>query len=82
VEALRSMGLAKGGSLKNAVVLTKEGKPYNREGLRCKDEPIRHKLLDLIGDLSLLGKRLKGKVVSHYGGHSLNYQLVKALSGL
>jgi len=79
VEALRSMGLAKGGSLKNAVVLTKEGKPYNQEGLRCKDEPIRHKLLDLIGDLSLLGKRLKGKVVSHYGGHSLNYQLVKAL---
>jgi UDP-3-O-[3-hydroxymyristoyl] N-acetylglucosamine deacetylase len=82
VEALRSMGLAKGGSLKNAVVLTKEGKPYNREGLRCKDEPIRHKLLDLIGDLSLLGKRLQGKVVSHYGGHSLNYQLVKALSEL
>jgi UDP-3-O-[3-hydroxymyristoyl] N-acetylglucosamine deacetylase len=82
VEALKSMGLARGGSLKNAVVLTKEGKPYNQEGLRCKDEPIRHKLLDLIGDLSLLGKRLKGKVVSHYGGHSLNYQLVKALSEL
>ncbi len=80
VEALRNMGLAKGGSLKNAVVLSKEGKPYNKGGLRCKDEPIRHKLLDLIGDLSLLGKRIEGKVLSYYGGHSLNYQLVRTLA--
>jgi len=82
VEPLRRAGLAKGGSLKNAVVLDKEGKAYNPEGLRSKDEPIRHKLLDLIGDLSLLGKSIKGKITSYYGGHTLNYEFVKALAGL
>jgi UDP-3-O-[3-hydroxymyristoyl] N-acetylglucosamine deacetylase (EC 3.5.1.-) len=55
---------------------------YNSEGLRSKDEPIRHKLLDLIGDLSLLGKYIKGRIVSYYGGHSLNYDLVKSLADL
>ncbi|WP_448588414.1 UDP-3-O-acyl-N-acetylglucosamine deacetylase [Thermocrinis sp.] len=82
VEALRKAGLAKGGSLKNAVVLGKNGNVYNTEGLRCKDEPIRHKLLDLIGDLSLLGKGIKGRIVSYHGGHSLNYEFVKSLAGL
>ena len=82
VEALRKAGLAKGGSLKNAVVFGKGGKVYNSEGLRSKDEPIRHKLLDLIGDLSLLGKYIKGRIVSYYGGHSLNYDLVKSLADL
>ncbi|MDW8066543.1 MAG: UDP-3-O-acyl-N-acetylglucosamine deacetylase [Aquificaceae bacterium] len=79
VELLLQKGLAKGGSLKNAVVIGK-GIVYNPEGLRSKDEPIRHKLLDLLGDLSLLGFRLKGRVFSHMGGHSLNYQFVKALA--
>ncbi|SHK24953.1 UDP-3-O-acyl-N-acetylglucosamine deacetylase [Thermocrinis minervae] len=81
VEHLRRKGLAKGGSLKNAVVLG-EGFVYNKEGLRSKDEPIRHKLLDLLGDLSLLGKRIRGKVVSYGGGHSLNVAFVKNLVDL
>lgn len=79
VEYLLQRGLAKGGSLKNAVVIGK-GFVHNPEGLRSKDEPIRHKLLDLIGDLSLLGYRIKGRIISYGGGHSLNYQLVKSLA--
>lgn len=79
VKFLRSKGLAKGGSLKNAVVIGK-GYVHNPEGLRSKDEPIRHKLLDLLGDLSLLGMRIKGRVFSYFGGHSLNYLFVKSLA--
>ncbi len=79
VEYLMERGLAKGGSLKNALVIG-NGFVYNPEGMRSKDEPLRHKLLDLIGDLSLIGCRLKGKVSSHLGGHSLNYELVKTLA--
>lgn len=76
VKVLLEKGLAKGGSLKNAVVIGK-GYVLNPEGLRSKDEPIRHKLLDLLGDLSLLGVRLKGMVFSYLGGHSLNYEFVR-----
>ncbi|MCS7262936.1 MAG: UDP-3-O-acyl-N-acetylglucosamine deacetylase [Aquificaceae bacterium] len=79
VELLQRRGLARGGSLKNAVVIG-EGRVHNPEGLRSKDEPIRHKLLDLLGDLSLLGARLSGRVFSHLGGHALNYTFVKALA--
>lgn len=79
VEFLLQRGLAKGGSLKNAVIIGK-GFVYNPEGMRSKDEPIRHKLLDLLGDLSLLGFRLKGRILSHLGGHSLNYEFVKSLA--
>lgn len=79
VEYLLQKGLAKGGSLKNTVVIG-DGFVYNPEGLRSKDEPIRHKLLDLIGDLSLLGYRIKGRIFSYLGGHSLNYQFVKSLA--
>ncbi len=79
VELLLQKGLAKGGNLKNAVVIG-DGFVYNPEGMRSKDEPLRHKLLDLIGDLSLLSFRLKGKVFSYLGGHSLNYQFVKSLA--
>ncbi|MFN7065443.1 MAG: UDP-3-O-acyl-N-acetylglucosamine deacetylase [Aquificaceae bacterium] len=79
VEHLLQRGLAKGGSLKNALVIGK-GFVLNPEGMRAKDEPIRHKLLDLIGDLSLLGYRLRGTVFSYLGGHSLNYQFVKSLA--
>ncbi|MFN3946791.1 MAG: UDP-3-O-acyl-N-acetylglucosamine deacetylase [Aquificaceae bacterium] len=79
VEYLLQKGLAKGGSLKNAVVIGK-GYVLNPEGMRSKDEPIRHKLLDLIGDLSLLGYRLKGRIFSYLGGHALNYHFVKSLA--
>ncbi len=79
VEQLKRLGLAKGGSLENALVLGK-GFVYNSEGMRSKDEPIRHKLFDLIGDLALLGKPIAANVKSYKGGHSLNYVLVKALA--
>mgnify|MGYP001770645699 CR=1 FL=1 len=79
VEHLLKRGLAKGGSLKNALVIG-DGFVYNPEGMRSKDEPLRHKLLDLIGDLSLLGCRIRGKIHSYMGGHTLNHLFVKDLA--
>jgi UDP-3-O-[3-hydroxymyristoyl] N-acetylglucosamine deacetylase len=55
VERIRAAGLARGGSLENAVVFCRERGVLNPEGLRAADEPVRHKALDLLGDLSLLG---------------------------
>jgi UDP-3-O-[3-hydroxymyristoyl] N-acetylglucosamine deacetylase len=78
VEMLQSRGLAKGGSLRNVVVLGEDG-VLNREGLRYPDEFIRHKVLDLIGDMSLLGMPFVGHVKAHRSGHSLNVRLVSAL---
>jgi UDP-3-O-[3-hydroxymyristoyl] N-acetylglucosamine deacetylase len=70
---LRRNGLARGGSLENAVVLG-EGGVLN--GLRYRDEFVRHKILDLIGDLALLGRPVVGHVIARNAGHDLNYQLV------
>ncbi len=78
IEYIRKSGLGKGGSLENTLVLG-DGKVYNEGGLRYQDEPIRHKVLDLIGDLYLLGVPFKGKVISKRGGHFINYMLVKEL---
>jgi len=78
VEYLKSMGLAKGGSLENAVVFEGD-KVLNPEGLRFEDEPVKHKLLDLIGDIYLLGYPIVGEIYSYKGGHKLNAQLVKKL---
>ena len=78
IEYIKKNGLGKGGSLENTLVLGKE-KVYNRDGLRYDDEPVRHKVLDLIGDLYLLGVPFKGKVISYRGGHFINYLLVKEL---
>ncbi|WP_457624053.1 UDP-3-O-acyl-N-acetylglucosamine deacetylase [Persephonella sp.] len=78
VEMLQKMGLAKGGSLENAVVF--EGDTVlNPEGLRFEDEPVKHKVLDLIGDLYLLGFPLIGSVYSFKGGHRLNAAFVREL---
>ena len=77
VERLRAVGLIRGGSLENAIVLSKEG-ILNGE-LRFPDEFGRHKALDLIGDLALVGKPLKGLVVAHKAGHALHTQLVTRL---
>jgi UDP-3-O-[3-hydroxymyristoyl] N-acetylglucosamine deacetylase len=77
VEDLRDNGLALGGGLDNAVVLD-EYRVLNSEGLRFADEFIRHKLLDAIGDLYLLGKPLLGAFTAHKSGHSLNNRLVRA----
>lgn len=77
VERLRAMGLIRGGSLENAIVLSKDG-ILNGE-LRFPDEFGRHKALDLIGDLALVGRPMKALVVAHKAGHALHTQLVTRL---
>lgn len=76
VEAMRSRGLALGGSLESAVVIGEDG---FLSSPRMKDELVRHKALDVVGDLALLGFRLKGRVVAHCAGHALHAELVRAL---
>jgi UDP-3-O-[3-hydroxymyristoyl] N-acetylglucosamine deacetylase len=73
---MRKNGLARGGSLDNAVVVGDRGV---LNGLRYRDEFVRHKLLDLIGDLALLGRPLLGHVIARNGGHALNFELVQAI---
>lgn len=75
VQALQARGLARGGSLQNAIVVD-EARVLNREGLRFPDEFVRHKVLDLIGDLALLGLPLQGHVKAMRGGHALHQALV------
>jgi UDP-3-O-[3-hydroxymyristoyl] N-acetylglucosamine deacetylase len=77
VEDLKDSGLALGGGLDNAVVLDEQG-VLNSEGLRFADEFIRHKLLDAVGDLYLLGRPLLGAFTAHKSGHALNNRLVRA----
>jgi UDP-3-O-[3-hydroxymyristoyl] N-acetylglucosamine deacetylase len=78
VEYLQAKGLALGGSLKNAVVLD-DHRILNKEGLRFPDEFVKHKILDAIGDLSLLGIPIIGHFVAYKSGHRLNNLLLKAL---
>jgi len=78
VEALRRAGLARGGSLENTVVLSETG-VVNEGGLRWPDEFVRHKVIDLLGDLALLGGRLRAHLEVERGGHSLHHRLVRAL---
>jgi UDP-3-O-[3-hydroxymyristoyl] N-acetylglucosamine deacetylase len=78
VETLQKSGLIRGGSLENAVVLTREG-VLNPEGLRFADEFCRHKVLDLIGDLTLLGHPLVGHVEAERAGHAMHAALVDRL---
>jgi len=78
VEALRESGLALGGGLDNAVVLD-EYRVLNSDGLRFADEFIRHKVLDAIGDVYILGKPLLGAFSAHKSGHALNNKLLRAL---
>jgi UDP-3-O-[3-hydroxymyristoyl] N-acetylglucosamine deacetylase len=77
VEDLKGSGLALGGGLDNAVVLDDQG-VLNAEGLRFADEFIRHKLLDAIGDLYLMGRPLLGAFTAHKSGHALNNKLARA----
>jgi UDP-3-O-[3-hydroxymyristoyl] N-acetylglucosamine deacetylase len=78
VEAMRNAGLALGGSLDNAVVLD-EYRVLNTDGLRYADEFVKHKVLDAIGDLYLVGHPLIGAFSAHKSGHALNNQLLRAL---
>ena len=78
LRAMRDMGLIRGASLDNAVCFSREG-VLNRGGLRFRDECCRHKVLDLIGDLALLGRPLLGHVTVERGGHALHAALVKKI---
>jgi UDP-3-O-[3-hydroxymyristoyl] N-acetylglucosamine deacetylase len=78
VEYLRSIGLAKGGSLDNAIVLDQE-KILNTTGLRFPDEFVRHKILDAVGDLYLAGMPIMGHYHGHKAGHGLNNLLLRAV---
>jgi UDP-3-O-[3-hydroxymyristoyl] N-acetylglucosamine deacetylase len=78
IEALRQAGLAKGGSLSNAIVVDGP-KVLNPEGLRWSDEFVRHKLLDVVGDLALAGAPIVGRFIGQRTGHALNNLLLRAL---
>lgn len=78
VETLQAMGLARGGSLDNAVVIDGDS-IVNPEGLRADDEFIRHKLLDAVGDLMLAGGPIAGLYEARQPGHAMNNKLVRAL---
>jgi UDP-3-O-[3-hydroxymyristoyl] N-acetylglucosamine deacetylase len=78
VERMQAMGLALGGSLQNAVVLD-EQKALNPDGLRFQDEFVRHKVLDAIGDFSLIGYPILGEIELHRAGHELQTKLVQEL---
>ena len=78
IEYLRSHGLAKGGSLDNAVVMGEDG-VINASGLRFKDEFVRHKVLDSIGDFSLIGFPIYGHIVASKSGHSSNIKFLRKL---
>ena len=76
VKKLKEMGLAKGGSLENAIVV-KDNNIMNKEGLRNKKEFVNHKILDCMGDLYLSGYKIIGKIVCSQGGHKLTNQLLR-----
>jgi len=78
VEALRSHGLAQGGSLGNAIVMD-EHRVLNADGLRSHDEFVKHKILDAIGDLYLVGHPLLAAYTAHKSGHAMNNALLRAL---
>ena len=76
IDQIKSQGLAKGGSLENAIVV-KDNKILNEDGLRYRDEFINHKILDCLGDLMLLGHRIFGHIKTSQGGHQLTNVLLK-----
>ncbi|MBI1882629.1 MAG: UDP-3-O-[3-hydroxymyristoyl] N-acetylglucosamine deacetylase [Chlamydiae bacterium] len=79
VEYLMKQGLIKGGSLDNAVVVGKDA-IFSKESLRFPDECVRHKVLDLMGDLYLLGKPFKAHVMAIKSGHAMNFEFAKRLA--
>ncbi len=78
IQTLRENGLALGGSLDNAIVID-DFRILNEDGLRYKDEFVRHKILDFLGDLAILGCPVIGHFVVNKSGHALNHQLLKKL---
>ena len=78
VETMRAAGLARGGSLENALVFD-DTQLLNEEGLQAPDEPLRHKVLDAVGDLALVGMPLLARLVAQRPGHALHHALLHAL---
>ncbi len=78
IEQLRSMGLAKGGSLENAIVVD-QNRILNKGGLRYRDEFVRHKILDVLGDISLVGYPIVGHIVASRSGHALHVRAATEL---
>lgn len=78
IEMLRSAGLIKGGTLECAVVVGDNG-PLNEDGLRFDDEPVRHKILDLMGDLTLFGARFRGHIIAMRSGHAVNVGMIRSV---
>tara|TARA_B100000686_G_scaffold287206_1_gene312508 strand:+ start:1166 stop:2086 length:921 start_codon:yes stop_codon:yes gene_type:complete len=76
IDQIKSQGLAKGGSLENAIVV-KENKILNEDGLRYRDEFVNHKILDCMGDLMLSGHRIFGHIKTSQGGHQLTNALLR-----
>jgi len=76
LEVLKKFSLGKGGSLDNAIIID-EDRILNEEGLRYPDEFVRHKLLDSLGDFSLLGMPIKGHIITHKSGHTLNHLFIE-----
>ena len=76
-QAMRNMGLIRGASRENCIVLTRDG--VENGPLRFQDEFVRHKILDLVGDLALLGKQVLGRVVADRAGHSMHTALVSRI---
>ncbi|MBW1649330.1 MAG: UDP-3-O-acyl-N-acetylglucosamine deacetylase [Deltaproteobacteria bacterium] len=78
IQYMKQNGLAKGGSLDNAVVIDENG-ILNKEGLRFKDEFVRHKILDCLGDFSLIGMPIIGHIKVHKSGHAFNHLFLKKI---
>ena len=81
IEYLKKNNLALGGSLDNAVVIAKNG-VLNPEGLRYEDEFVRHKILDIIGDLKILNRPMKGHIIAIRSGHALDIEFAKSLKNI
>lgn len=78
-DMLKQHNLARGGSLENAIVIDNHGKVVNPEGLRDEDELILHKILDLVGDFSLIGRPVRGHIFAERTGHGFNVKFAKML---
>ena len=81
IEYLKKNNLALGGTLENAIVIEKDG-VMNPEGLRYEDEFVRHKMLDIIGDLKILNRPIKGHIIAVKAGHALDIEIAKLLKNL
>ncbi len=79
VEALMGKNLIKGGSLENAIVI-RDNSVLSKEPMRFEDEFVRHKILDIIGDLSLIGQRIRGHLIAVKPGHGANAELARAIA--